>query len=852
LSALRHAYQELSVPTFLETTDAAASLATTYTLGVNQSVQGQLAVGGDHDWYRVNVVAGQTYTFDIVGTGSASHVDTTLTMRDSTGVIFLDPDGDGISNDDGGANTNSRITYTATTTGPIFLDVGGFAAASGQYEVQVSSTTRPAFDLAMTEGALDTGLSWSVRGTGATVTFGFRSTAATYSNADSNIGTFTRLSAAEMAAVRRIAASWSEVAKVTLSEVNPGGYTDSASILVGNYFDPTDGAGAFASLPGTTVSTASAGDVWLNTNSISTTSVPVGSYSYFAILHEFGHALGLSHPGQYNAAPGLAITYANDAQFANDSNQYSVMSYFSETDTGANFGASAYAQTPMLYDIYALQQIYGVNTTTRTGATVYGYNTTAGAAFDASVASSRVFCVWDAGGTDTFDFSGWAGNQNITLVAGDFSSTTGLTNNVSIAYGAVIENAIGGAGNDIIAGNSGANTLTGGAGNDTLDGGAGFDKLLGGDGNDTIVWDANDDLANVLGGAGADVLLINSVAAPTTFGLVAHQFEAARRIQVDNAGNPWTTITENFNTSWQRTDSTTLYDNGLHADTAYDYAATQPYASISDTFDTLNHRTQQLVVYDNATSLRTGYDDLDRVDWTEDGNANGVVTLYRDLDQASNQPWTSYSNYTDAVTGARTQQFMLFDNGTSVRNGYDSVGNVDWAQEYSATNVLTSYRDYDQGTNQPWTYYTNYNDVAGVRTQQYVEFDDGTSLRNAFNASGIVDWAQEFSSANILTSYRDYDQASNETWTYYNNYYDTVGTRTQQYLQFDNGTALRNAFNSAGALDWAQEYYASGVMSSYRDYDQAGQYNWAYFTDTYNTTGQRVSRVTVNDDGTIV
>ena len=60
----------------------------------------------------------------------------------------------------------------------------------------------------------------------------------------------------------------------------------------------------------------------------------------------------------------------------------------------------------------------------------------------------------------------------------------------------LIENAVGGSGNDTIAGNQAANVLTGGAGNDTLQGNAGNDRLCGGLGLDTLT-----------GGAGADTFV---------------------------------------------------------------------------------------------------------------------------------------------------------------------------------------------------------------------------------------------------------------------------------------------------------------------------------------------------------
>ena len=57
------------LPDLTETTDAAAGTSTAYTLQIGQIAQGALSANGDHDWYKVNLTAGQTYTVALVGTG---------------------------------------------------------------------------------------------------------------------------------------------------------------------------------------------------------------------------------------------------------------------------------------------------------------------------------------------------------------------------------------------------------------------------------------------------------------------------------------------------------------------------------------------------------------------------------------------------------------------------------------------------------------------------------------------------------------------------------------------------------------------------------------------------------------
>ena len=191
-----------------------------------------------------------------------------------------------------------------------------------------------------------------------------------------------------------------------------------------------------------------------------------GTYNRRLMLHEIGHALGLAHPGNYN---GNSASYA-DADHWNDSRQFTNMSYWGEGNTGAAFG---HMSTLGLHDILATQIEYGINWDTRSGDSVYGFEANTGEAYDFTSTRTRsdgteapnldmAFSIWDGGGTDTLNFSGSSSGTQIDLREGGFSSVNGQTYNVSIAYRAVIENAVGSAFGDTIMGNNVANLLDGG------------------------------------------------------------------------------------------------------------------------------------------------------------------------------------------------------------------------------------------------------------------------------------------------------------------------------------------------------------------------------------------------------
>lgn len=277
----------------------------------------------------------------------------------------------------------------------------------------------------------------------------------------------TGLNADEQFLARSALAAWRDVANLTFIET-----TGTANITFthnGSMQAVTNaswyGSGAMAS------ATVNISTNWVTSDGgANDGKTGIDSYAYQTYIHEIGHALGLGHQGPYN---GSAV-YSTNALYANDTWQYSIMSYFSQP----NYSGSSYRYvvTPQMADIYAVGVMYGAATTTRTGDTIYGFNSNAGAVFRfGNYTSAPALTIYDNGGSDTLDCSLYFNSQRIDLRSGSFSSIGGLTNNIGIDLQTVIEKAIGGGGSDTLIANEFGCTLIGGAGADNLLGGVGSD-----------------------------------------------------------------------------------------------------------------------------------------------------------------------------------------------------------------------------------------------------------------------------------------------------------------------------------------------------------------------------------------
>jgi serralysin len=290
---------------------------------------------------------------------------------------------------------------------------------------------------------------------------------------------------------------------------------------------------AYANFPS---SSEQAGDVWFGKTDQPFYETPaIGNWGMSTMLHEMGHTMGLKHghsdyteidlsEGNIDSPPGGGPRYGSvDLAENRDGQDWSLMTYRPDpTDLGpgeeTQFEADGFnqPQTYMQYDIAALQYLYGANFNHNGGNTTYSWSPTTGrmsingVAQQAPTANKILMTLWDGNGTDTYDLSNYSTNLDINLQPGEFSTfsaqqlvnhqpengyapSIGNVANALLYRGdarSLIENAIGGSGDDRIVGNVGANLLRGGAaGSDLLVGDAGNDRLYGEAEADTLYGD---------------------------------------------------------------------------------------------------------------------------------------------------------------------------------------------------------------------------------------------------------------------------------------------------------------------------------------------------------------------------
>lgn len=318
-------------------------------------------------------------------------------------------------------------------------------------------------------------------------------------------------------AVEHAFAEWAKVANISFASLGLGGYyhqstADIAVTLTGNELQTSLlGVGGvvlslgifpdpqFASEFTTLAQTAGIaypspqGDIFFDNywSAFGANYVVPGATGFLYILHEIGHALGLKHPfdGGSTFAPRPTFTELGIAHL--DTAAHTLMGMGALTSGTLSTGSIA---TPMPLDIQAIQRIYGANMSHHAGDDVYTVTR-----------DQTTRTLWDAGGTDTLDFSalGTGAQTTIDLRPGALS-TLNFDTRLAIAYDVTIENVIGTPGTDTIHGNDANNRMDGGIGANAM---AYDDTLIGHHGDDVYVVDIIRDIVIESPDEGIDTVL---------------------------------------------------------------------------------------------------------------------------------------------------------------------------------------------------------------------------------------------------------------------------------------------------------------------------------------------------------
>ena len=484
-------------------TDLPANAFTTGTITIGDPVTSQLETGTDTDWFRVDLVQGQRYVFDLGG------IDGTLGLTDP--LLRLYQNGQLLAEDeDGGPGAASRIVITAPQTGSYHLEAASPATQTGRYQLSATNLSQPTGP--RSDPTPVDAIDWGTAVATNSIDVYFAGQGEAFAGHTSFGWT-----AYEIQQTRAAMAEFEAVADITFNRVYSPDDADFKLVIASPVF-----FSAAMYPPGE----ANAGIGIFSRASLNADGgFEQGGAGFRIMLHELAHGLGLAHPhdegGDSHVLDGVTSSVGDYGDFDLNQGVFTTLSYNYGYRSETGFEPSrAYGKAGTLspLDIALIQERYGARQGANEGATTYDLTSTNGS-------GTFYSAIWDTGGTDWIAHDGPA-DATIDLRAatleyeigggGFVSRVEGVFGGVTIAHGVVIENARSGRGADTLIGNDVANRLLGGAGDDRLTGGLGNDILTGGAGADTFVFGSTDDGAVITDFDDADSLEFASASQAAT------------------------------------------------------------------------------------------------------------------------------------------------------------------------------------------------------------------------------------------------------------------------------------------------------------------------------------------------
>ncbi|ESQ93263.1 hypothetical protein ABAC460_00760 [Asticcacaulis sp. AC460] len=430
--------------------DVYGNRSTYSTLAMDETAHSRLERNFDEDWFRVELVAGQSYVFSVTPEGDQPLTYSQVSIIAGTSAPYPYSDILALSKD-GPGTQDAVVRFTAKTSGTYYVSAASANNQTGSYAITAHAVAPQDPVDAITGNNGGDGI-FSVYFAGQGQSFAGKTSTLGWSTDEAN-------------GFLLAGATWGTVTNVSFSRTNSSATAD-LIILYGD-------TGLNAEMAGMA---GSARVIVVNDRDADLYGLAV------EYMQATGLALGLVQPA-WNAGneplegfmpwPPLQDAYILDDRrntVMSDQELWSVTLQNGWYYPGHPSGPGA-------LDIAAVQSRYGVRAA-NAGDTVY-----------TATFNSAFTVIWDTGGNDTLSAGQASGSIDLRPATLDNTSTGGgywslIGGGFAIANGVMIENAAGGAFSDRLYGNDGHNVLSGNGGADTLWGGAGDDTLNGGEGVD--------------------------------------------------------------------------------------------------------------------------------------------------------------------------------------------------------------------------------------------------------------------------------------------------------------------------------------------------------------------------------
>ena len=282
----------------------------------------------------------------------------------------------------------------------------------------------------------------------------FPSSIPAYDTTAADASGYTGLNAAQISQVQAALSYVSSVTNLSFTSTTDANAINTISFAINTQVN----SGGYTYMPSTT---AQGSDVFISS---AYSDLSAGNYGSYVLMHELGHALGLKHP--FSAADaGGSIGNPPYLPIAEDTSTWTYMSY--------SMSSTEYALHYSALDIAALQYLYGVSTSSRSGDDVY------------TISETDPNFIWDGSGNDTLSVANVSQGATVYLSPGYWgylgntpSDSITAAGQITVNFGSVIENLLGSAYADHLYGNSSNNQIDGGSGDDVIDGGSGTDIAI--------------------------------------------------------------------------------------------------------------------------------------------------------------------------------------------------------------------------------------------------------------------------------------------------------------------------------------------------------------------------------------